>query len=123
MRRLAPDVALLDFACRASTASKSRGGWCAINRPAGRHADHLRLDSYLYEALKIGRQRLLLKDDPPEQLTAGIRAVVTGAALLRRRSPTVCGVLRARSAARRRRPELEELTAREREVLGSSPRG
>jgi DNA-binding NarL/FixJ family response regulator len=82
------------------------------------------LDSYLYEALKIGVSGFLLKDDPPEQIVAAIRAVVAGAELLapsltRRvveayvRGPAPGSVA----------PGLAELTVRERDVLGLVARG
>ena len=76
------------------------------------------LDEYVYEALQAGASGFLLKNAPPEQLVEGIRVVAEGQALL------------APSVARRvieefvRRPHggsppdaLEDLTAREREVL------
>ena len=40
------------------------------------------IDEYIYEALRIGASGFLLKDVPPEQLVAGIRAVASGDALL-----------------------------------------
>lgn len=82
------------------------------------------LDSYLYEALKIGVSGFFLKDDPPEQIIAGIRAVVAGAALL---SPTLTQRVVARYV---RGPspdsvatELQQLTARELDVLCLVARG
>src|SRR5262249_16953915 len=82
------------------------------------------LDSYLYERLRIGVSGFFPKDDPPEQLTAGIRAVVTGSSLfspaLTRRvvESYVRGPAPGADA-----PELEELTAREREILTLLARG
>jgi CheY-like chemotaxis protein len=40
------------------------------------------MDEYVYEALRAGASGFLLKDVPPEQLIAGIRAVASGDALL-----------------------------------------
>ena len=40
------------------------------------------LDEYVYDALSAGASGFLLKDVPPEQLVAGIRAVAKGDALL-----------------------------------------
>ena len=40
------------------------------------------MDEYVYEALRAGASGFLLKDAPPEQLVAGIRAVASGDALL-----------------------------------------
>jgi DNA-binding NarL/FixJ family response regulator len=79
------------------------------------------MDEYVYESLRAGASGFLLKDVPPEQLVAGIRAVVSGEALL---APSVTRrmieefVRRPPSTAARPAPrELEQLTAREREVL------
>jgi DNA-binding NarL/FixJ family response regulator len=82
------------------------------------------LDSYLYEALKIGVSGFFLKADPPEQIVAGIRAVVAGAELLapaltrRVVEEYVRGPAPGTVA-----PELAELTDREREVLALLARG
>ena len=40
------------------------------------------MDEYVYDALRAGASGFLLKDVPPEQLVAGIRAVAHGDALL-----------------------------------------
>jgi DNA-binding NarL/FixJ family response regulator len=40
------------------------------------------MDEYVYDALRAGASGFLLKDVPPEQLVAGIRAVARGDALL-----------------------------------------
>ena len=40
------------------------------------------MDEYVYDALRAGASGFLLKDVPPEQLVAGIRAVAQGDALL-----------------------------------------
>ena len=40
------------------------------------------MDEYVYDALRAGASGFLLKDVPPEQLVAGIRAVASGDALL-----------------------------------------
>jgi DNA-binding NarL/FixJ family response regulator len=75
------------------------------------------LDEYVYEGLGAGASGFVLKDDPPEQLIAAIRTVAAGDALL---SPTVTKRVIERFA-RQRRPEppkgLDELTARELEIL------
>jgi DNA-binding NarL/FixJ family response regulator len=75
------------------------------------------LDEYVYEALRAGASGFVLKDDPPEQLIAAVHTVAAGEALL---SP---GITRRviREFTRMPRPtpppELEELSAREREVF------
>jgi DNA-binding NarL/FixJ family response regulator len=75
------------------------------------------LDEYIYEGLRAGASGFVLKDDPPEQLIAAIRTVAAGDALL---SPAVTKRVIERFA-RIQRPEppkgLDELTAREREIL------
>ncbi len=75
------------------------------------------LDEYIYEALRAGASGFVLKDDPPEQLIAAIRTVAAGDALL---SPTVTRrVINQFSHIPRPTPppELDELTARERDIL------
>ena len=75
------------------------------------------LDEYIYEALRAGASGFVLKDDPPEQLLAAIRTVAAGDALL---SPAVTTrVIREFTRIPRPAPPdgLDELTAREREVL------
>jgi DNA-binding NarL/FixJ family response regulator/class 3 adenylate cyclase len=85
------------------------------------------MDEYVYEALRAGASGFLLKDVPPEQLVAGIRAVASGEALL---APAV--TRRVIEEFVRRPPEaapatppptLEELTPRELEVLKLVARG
>jgi DNA-binding NarL/FixJ family response regulator len=75
------------------------------------------LEEYIYEGLQAGASGFVLKDDPPEQLIAAIRTVAGGDALL---SPTVTKRV-IKQFARTRRPHppkgLDELTAREREIL------
>ncbi len=75
------------------------------------------LDEYVYEALRAGASGFVLKDDPPEQLIAAVRTVASGDALL---SPAVTRrVIDAFTRLPRPTPpkELEELSAREREVF------
>jgi DNA-binding NarL/FixJ family response regulator/class 3 adenylate cyclase len=78
------------------------------------------MDEYLYEALRAGASGFLLKDTPPEQLVAGIRAVASGDALL---APAVTRrvieefVRLPREVSPAASPRLEELTSRELEVL------
>jgi DNA-binding NarL/FixJ family response regulator len=84
------------------------------------------MDEYVYEALRAGASGFLLKDVPPEQLVTGIRAVASGDALL---APSVTRrvveefVRRPPDAVLQPPRELEELTAREREVLTLLARG
>jgi DNA-binding NarL/FixJ family response regulator len=84
------------------------------------------LDEYVYEALRAGASGFLLKDTPPEQLVEAIRVVAGGDALL---SPVVTRrviaefVRRPPAAARPPAPGLDELTARELEILRLVARG
>jgi DNA-binding NarL/FixJ family response regulator len=84
------------------------------------------LDEYVYESLRAGASGFLLKDTPPEQLVDAIRVVAGGDALL---SPSITRrvieefVRRPPSSARTPPPELEALTAREREMLGLIAKG
>jgi DNA-binding NarL/FixJ family response regulator len=75
------------------------------------------LDEYIYEGLRAGASGFVLKDDPPEQLLAAIRTVAAGDALL---SPAITKRV-ITHFARKERPRppagLDELTAREREIL------
>jgi DNA-binding NarL/FixJ family response regulator/class 3 adenylate cyclase len=84
------------------------------------------MDEYVYDALRAGASGFLLKDVPPEQLVAGIRAVASGDALL---APTVTRrvieefVSRPPASVRALPKQLEDLTAREFEVLKLVARG
>jgi DNA-binding NarL/FixJ family response regulator len=84
------------------------------------------LDEYVYEALRAGASGFLLKDTPPEQLVEAIHVVANGDALL---SPAITKrvieefVRRPPASLATTPPELQELTARELEVLGSIARG
>ena len=81
------------------------------------------LDDYVYEALRAGASGFVLKDDPPEQLIAAVRTVASGDALL---SPAVTKrVIGAFTRMPRPAPprELDDLSAREREVFRLVARG
>jgi len=84
------------------------------------------MDEYVYDALSAGASGFLLKDVPPEQLVAGIRAVASGDALL---APSVTRrvieefVRRPPASVRTLPPRLSELTTRELEVLKLIARG
>lgn len=75
-------------------------------------------DEYVYEAIRAGASGFLLKDTEPSDLLDAIRIVARGDALL---APSVTRRLIADIAARpqRRNPAalLDELTAREREIV------
>jgi DNA-binding NarL/FixJ family response regulator len=83
------------------------------------------LDEYVYEALRAGASGFLLKDAPSQELVHAVQVVARGDALL---APSITKRLIAEFAARRKRPpgkpqNLDELTARELEVLRLIARG
>ncbi|HEY7397119.1 MAG TPA: response regulator transcription factor [Gaiellaceae bacterium] len=84
------------------------------------------LDEYVYEALRAGASGFLLKDTPPEQLVSAIEVISEGEALL---SPTITRrvisefVKGTGPKPQAQFPRLEDLTAREREVLVLIARG
>lgn len=82
-------------------------------------------DEYVYEALRLGASGFLLKDSPPEQLVAAVRAVAAGDAML---DPTITRRLigafaNASSPPSELSPQLATLTPRELDVLRLIARG
>jgi DNA-binding NarL/FixJ family response regulator len=78
------------------------------------------LDEHVFEALSSGASGFLVKDTEPTELLRAVRVVAGGEALL---APSITRRLIAEFAAQRPRSgpapaELEELTEREREVVG-----
>lgn len=82
------------------------------------------LDAYVHEALRAGASGFLLKDTLPPELLAAVRIVNAGEALL---APSITRRLIEdyvrRPLAATADPRLEQLTAREREVLTAVARG
>lgn len=82
-------------------------------------------DDYIFGALNAGASGFLLKRTRPEELIAAVHTVAAGDSLL---SPSVTRTVIERMARQpapdtRAEARLEELTAREREVLGLIARG
>jgi DNA-binding NarL/FixJ family response regulator len=82
------------------------------------------LDDYVYAAMRAGASGFLLKDVPREQLVHAVRTVARGDALL---APAITQRLIerfvTRPAPREAAPSLDELSARELEVLRLLARG
>ena len=81
------------------------------------------LDEYVYGALRAGASGFLLKDAPEEQLVSAIRVIATGGSLF---APSVTRRLIEEFSRRTTPtppPQLDELTAREVEVLRLVARG
>jgi DNA-binding NarL/FixJ family response regulator len=82
-------------------------------------------DEYVYEALRLGASGFLLKDSPPEQLVAAVRAVAAGDAML---DPTITRRLigafaNAGPPPSEISPQLATLTPRELDVFRLIARG
>jgi len=128
-RRCRPDVVLMDIrmprldGLEATRQIVAAGGGAA---PRVLMLTTFDLDEYVFDALRAGASGFLLKDVPPEQLVAGIRAVAAGEALL---APSVTRRLIETFVSGGPRPPaglppaLDELTEREREVLMLIARG
>ena len=84
------------------------------------------LDEYVYEALRAGASGFLLKDTPPEQLVSAIHVIAEGEALL---SPSITRrvisefVKGTGPKPQAQFPRLQDLTARELEVMKAIARG
>jgi DNA-binding NarL/FixJ family response regulator len=84
------------------------------------------LDEYVYEALRAGASGFLLKDTPPEQLVGAIHVIAEGEALL---SPSITRrvisefVKGTGPKPQAQFPRLQDLTARELEVMKAIARG
>ena len=82
------------------------------------------LNEYVYEALRAGASGFLLKDAPPEDLLSAVHVIDRGDALL---DPSITRAVVEEFARRPLRTDLagklEDLTAREREVLELLARG
>ena len=127
-RRLRPDVVLMDIrmpgidgleATRRITADPELAGVRIIVLTT------FALDQYVFDALRHGASGFLLKDTSPADLVQAIRLIAAGGALL---SPDVTrSVIREFVTGSRRpltpHPQLDTLTAREREIVALAGEG
>jgi DNA-binding NarL/FixJ family response regulator len=120
-RELAPDLVLMDIRMPEVDGLEATRRLLAQADPVPKVVvlTTFDTDEYVYEAMRAGASGFLLKSAPPEQLVAGVRAVMEGDALL---APEITRRLLDRFIRRpppgqATPPELAELTARELEVL------
>jgi len=121
-RELRPDVVLIDIRMPVMDGLTATQRILALpDPPQVAVLTTFHLDEYVYAALAAGAAGFLLKDTPPREIAAAVRAVADGTATL---SPAVTATLIdsyvERKAAPRRAAALERVAAlsdREREVL------
>jgi DNA-binding NarL/FixJ family response regulator len=125
-RRLQPDLVLMDIrmpGIDGLEATRRLGAGTSPTRVL--ILTTFGLTEYVYEALRAGASGFLLKDSPAEELLSGVRIVARGDALL---DPSITRAVIEEFSHRPRAQEdlgerLEELTARELEVLQLLARG
>jgi DNA-binding NarL/FixJ family response regulator len=126
VRRCRPDVVLMDIRMpRMDGLEATRQIVARPDAPKVLMLTTFDLDEYVFDALRAGASGFLLKDVPPEQLVAGIRALADGQALL---APAVTRRLIETFVEHLPRAApppaaLRDLTDREQEILRLMARG
>ena len=132
VRRERPDVVLMDIRMPDMDGLEATRQITGDDRAASTRVLILTtfdLDEYVYEALRAGASGFLLKDTMPDDLLAAVRVVADGEALL---SPKVTRRLIEQFVQQTAPsvgdagagvPGLDQLTAREHEVLANVARG
>jgi DNA-binding NarL/FixJ family response regulator len=130
VRALRPDVVLMDIRMPEldglEAARRILSGTPEDGAPKILMLTTFDLDEYVYEALRAGASGFLLKDTPPEQLVSAIHVIAEGEALL---SPSITRrvisefVKGTGPKPQAQFPRLQDLTARELEVMKAIARG
>jgi DNA-binding NarL/FixJ family response regulator len=121
VRRLAPDVVLMDIRMPGTdglAATRAIAGDERLSDARIIILTTFELDEYVFEAIRSGASGFLVKDTEPVELLRAVRAVAEGDALL---SPSVTrrliGEFANKTRESRPAPTLDVLTEREREVM------